>query len=58
MRAGDSVGEVTSGNFSPMLEKGIGLGYLAPPYAGEPVEVEIRGVWEAAERAELPFYRR
>jgi glycine cleavage system aminomethyltransferase T len=41
-----------------MLEKGIGLGYLAPPYAGEPLEVEIRGVWEAAERAELPFYRR
>jgi aminomethyltransferase len=57
LRAGDSVGEVTSGNFSPMLEKGIGLGYLAPPPGDEPLEVEIRGVWEAAERAELPFYR-
>jgi glycine cleavage system aminomethyltransferase T len=58
MRAGESVGEVTSGNFSPMLENGIGLGYLAPPSLDESLEVEIRGVWEAAERAELPFYRR
>ena len=57
MRAGNSVGEVTSGNFSPMLESGIGLGYLAPPSFDEPLEVEIRGVWEAAERTELPFYR-
>jgi aminomethyltransferase len=58
MRAGESVGEVTSGNFSPMLEYGIGLGYLAPPSLDESLEVEIRGIWEAAERAELPFYRR
>jgi aminomethyltransferase len=58
MRAGGSAGEVTSGNFSPMLGKGIGLGYLAPPSVGESLEVELRGVWEAAERAELPFYRR
>jgi len=58
MRAEDSVGEVTSGNFSPMLEKGIGLGYLAPPSVDESLEIEIRGVWEAAQRAELPFYRR
>jgi aminomethyltransferase len=58
LRAGDSSGEVTSGNFSPMLEQGVGLGYLAPPSIDDPLEVEIRGVWEAAERAELPFYRR
>ena len=58
MRAGDSVGEVTSGNFSPMLESGIGLGYLAPPSFDGVLEVKIRGVWEAGERAELPFYRR
>jgi aminomethyltransferase len=57
LRSGDAVGEVTSGNFSPMLEKGIGLGYLAPPSDSDSVEVEIRGVWEAADRAELPFYR-
>jgi aminomethyltransferase len=57
LRAGDSRGEVTSGNFSPMLGSGIGLGYLAPPSEGDP-EVEIRGVWEPAERVELPFYKR
>lgn len=57
LRAGESQGEVTSGNFSPMLGSGIGLGYLAPPTEGDP-EVEIRGVWEPAERVELPFYKR
>ncbi|HEX2420018.1 MAG TPA: glycine cleavage system aminomethyltransferase GcvT, partial [Acidimicrobiia bacterium] len=57
LRAGESQGEVTSGNFSPTLGAGIGLGYLVPPNESDP-EVEIRGVWEPAQRVELPFYRR
>ena len=58
LRSGGSQGEVTSGNFSPMLENGMGLGYLAPPSVDDPLDVEIRGVWERATRAETPFYRR
>jgi aminomethyltransferase len=57
LRAAQSEGTVTSGNWSPTLERGIGLGYLAPPTGADP-EVEIRGVWEPASRVELPFYRR
>lgn len=57
LRAGESVGTVTSGNFSPTLGDGIGLGYLAPASRADP-EVEIRGVWEQARAVELPFLRR
>jgi aminomethyltransferase len=59
MRAGASTGTVASGNFSPVLGKGIGLGYLAPPADAEtPIEIEIRGRWEPASRVRLPFIRR
>ena len=58
LRAGSSHGEVTPGNFSPMLGCGIGLGYLSPPASGIDPEVEIRGVWEPARAVDLPFYRR
>lgn len=57
LRGDGSAGAVTSGNFSPMLGQGIGFGYLAPPTEADP-EVEIRGVWEQAQRVELPFYKR
>ena len=57
LRAGGSVGTVTSGNFSPTLGDGIGLGYLAPPSSADP-EVEIRGLWEQAQAVELPFLPR
>ena len=58
LRSGASSGVVTSGNFSPMLERGIGLGYLSPPLADGDLEVEIRGNWEPAHRVELPFLKR
>lgn len=58
LRSGPSQGLVTSGNFSPMLEQGIGLGYLSPPYREGPLEVEIRGRWEEATSVDLPFYQR
>jgi aminomethyltransferase len=41
---GRPVGEVTSGNFSPMLEHGIALAFLPPDVAeGTPVGIETRG---------------
>ena len=69
LRAGGSVGRVTSGNYSPILGKGIGLGYLSPSpvfhrYSqadGEPdppVEIEIRGEWERVTLASTPFIPR
>ena len=54
--AGDSTGTVTSGNFSPTLEHGIGLAYLSPPPADDAeVTVTIRGDTVPAERVTLPF---
>jgi aminomethyltransferase len=55
LRAGSSTGAVTSGNFSPTLEQGIGIGYLSPPNLKDQLEVEIRGSWLAASRVSLPF---
>lgn len=59
LRSGESTGEVTSGNFSPVLECGIGMGYLSPPVGAEAlIEAEIRGKWVETERVELPFVPR
>jgi aminomethyltransferase len=59
LRSGASNGAVTSGNFSPVLERGIGMGYVAPPIAaGDAVEVEIRGAWQDVEVVEPPFVTR
>jgi aminomethyltransferase len=57
LRSFQGEGWVTSGNFSPTLEYGIGLGYLTD-LAPEAVEVEIRGTWHPVELVDLPFYRR
>jgi aminomethyltransferase len=47
---------VTSGNFSPTLGQGIGMGYLSPPVpADAPIEVEIRGRWVPVTRVDPPF---
>ena len=59
MRSGDSIGAVTSGNFSPMLRRGIGMGYVAPPPSdGQDLEVEIRGAWHSVEKVDPPFIDR
>jgi aminomethyltransferase len=56
VRAGDSVGTVASGNFSPSLGYGIGMAFLAPPPAdGAQIEIEIRGKWHRARTVEPPF---
>ena len=57
---GRSVGEVTSGTFSPTLQKAIAMGYVeqALSATGTEVEVDIRGKSHAARIVDLPFYRR
>lgn len=59
LRSGESTGSVVSGNFSPILERGIGMGFMSPPVAaGDPIEVEVRGNWEPAVVVEPPFIER
>ncbi len=59
LAAGESHGAVTSGNFSPTLQHGIGLGYLSPPLPPtERVSVTIRGREVPATRVALPFLKR
>jgi aminomethyltransferase len=57
---GATVGKVTSGNFSPILQKGIGLGSLPPALCNEGtlVKVDIRGKHVPAKVVKLPFYKR
>jgi aminomethyltransferase len=54
------VGRVTSGTFSPTLQKSIAMGYVPPEFSqpGTKVEVDIRGKREAAVVVPLPFYKR
>jgi aminomethyltransferase len=60
LTAGKVVGEVTSGTWSPTLEKAIGMAYLPPGLAapGTEIGLEVRGKALAATVVELPFYRR
>jgi aminomethyltransferase len=52
------VGEVTSGTFSPTLQRGIGLGYVPSPLAqpDTPIAVDVRGRVRAAHTARKPLY--
>ena len=53
-------GEVTSGSLSPMLEVGIGLGYLPAARAapGSELTVDVRGRARRGEVASKPIYKR
>jgi aminomethyltransferase len=57
---GKTLGVVTSGNFSPTLKKGIGLGFVLPKYSmpGTEILVDIRGKVAPAQVVEPPFYRK
>ncbi|MCJ7670975.1 MAG: glycine cleavage system protein T, partial [Acidimicrobiia bacterium] len=49
-------GEVTSGNFSPMLGQGIALAFLPPSVeTGAAVTVDVRGRPVAATVVQTPF---
>jgi aminomethyltransferase len=54
---GESVGEVTSGNFSPMLERGIALAFVPPAVGvGAAVTIDVRGREVPGEVVKLPFW--
>lgn len=57
---GETIGEVTSGTFSPTLQKSIAMAYVQPQFAepGTEVAVDIRGSQEPAKVVPLPFYTR
>ena len=56
---GASVGELTSGNFSPVLGRGIGLGLLSGDLErGTPLSVRLRGREIPAQVTALPFVRK
>ncbi len=58
-RDGHTIGRVTSGTWSAVRERAIGMGYIDRAFAtpGAPVEVEIRGRLHRASIRRLPFYR-
>jgi len=60
--AGDldqQIGEVTSGNFSPTLTKGIGMGYIDYAYADESkkIRIEVRNKKLPAKQIKGPFIK-
>jgi aminomethyltransferase len=54
------IGDVTSGNLSPLLQKGIGLGYVPMRFAepGSSILIEIRNKSVPAQVVKPPFYKR
>ncbi len=54
---GEVMGVVTSGTMSPILKKGIGMGYVSTNYAaiGSQIAVVIRGKLIKAEVVKMPF---
>ncbi len=54
---GEELGVVTSGTVSPMLEKGIGLGYVKKGFtkSGTEIEIEVRNKMVKAEIIKPPF---
>jgi aminomethyltransferase len=54
------IGIVTSGNHSPHLRNGIGLGYVISRYAqpGQEIEIEVKDREIVAKTMEMPFYRK
>jgi aminomethyltransferase len=53
-------GEVTSGTHSPMLDQGIGMGYVPAAFAepGQQLTIDVRGRHRRARVVRKPIYRR
>jgi aminomethyltransferase len=53
-------GEVTSGTHSPMLDKGIGMGYVRSSSAssGTELSIDVRGNERRAKVVPKPIYKR
>lgn len=60
LHQGQPVGEVSSGTFSPSLQKSISMAYLKPELAvaGTLLQIDIRGKLHEAKVVKLPFYQR
>jgi aminomethyltransferase len=60
MKDNKKVGVVTSGTFSPSLERPIAMAYVEPASAepGIELEIDVRGKSRRARVVKLPFYRR
>jgi aminomethyltransferase len=60
LAAGQPIGRITSGAFSPTLQKSVAMAYVPPQYAalGTELSVDIRGHIESARVVEIPFYSR
>lgn len=58
--SGDRIGEVTSGTMSPVLNTGIGMGYIQTSMtaSGTEIYIEIRNKNLKAVVVQLPFYRK
>jgi aminomethyltransferase len=56
--SGERIGRITSGTFSPLLNLGIGMGYVQTPQAieGNIIGVIIRGKTSTARIAAFPLY--
>ena len=56
--AGEEMGVVTSGTFSPVLKRGIAMGYVKTPSpeVGKTVKVVVRDVPSSGKIAKFPFY--
>jgi aminomethyltransferase len=57
---GDRIGTVTSGSISPILEKGIGMGYVSASYANPDttIEILIRNKKVNARVVKIPFLKK
>lgn len=56
---GNKIGNVTSGTMSPMLQKGIGLGYVPKVFSdvGSKINIQVRKKAIPATVIKLPFYK-
>jgi len=57
---GRKIGEITSGTFSPTLQKSISMAYLDRQFAvpEQSVSIDVRGKMQPAKVVPLPFYKR
>ena len=59
LKDGVVIGSVTSGNFSPMLEHGIALGFVQPnTEIGDEVTIDVRGTELLGRVVSYPFYKK
>jgi aminomethyltransferase len=60
MPGNSTAGEVTSGTHSPMLDRGIGMGYVPATSAapGTELQIDVRGKERRATIVPKPIYKR